>query len=175
VNLLVLYLLLLKATATAFSGLSSIPVIHDDLVVRRHLLTDRQLNAAVVVGQSTPGPMGIYVVSVGYFVAGVPGAVVAWLAVVTPALGVIGLLRYVSRKADSPRVRGVLQAVVISSAGLLLGVTFPLARDAVTGVVPLLIALGCLAVLVLAPRVDTAWVILGSVCIALAASFARVL
>ena len=119
--------------------------------------------------------MGIYVVSVGFFVAGVPGAIVAWLAVVTPALGVIGLVRYLSRKADSPRVRGVLQAVVISSAGLLLGVTIPLARDAITGVVPLLIALGSLAVLMLAPRVDTVWVIVGSVCVALAASFTHVL
>lgn len=174
-NLGLLYLLLLKATGTAFSGLSSLPILHQDLVVKRHLLADRQLNAALVVGQSTPGPMGIYVVSVGYFVAGVPGAIVAWLAVVTPALGVIGLLRYLSRRADSPRVRGVLQAVVISSAGLLLGVTIPLARDAVTGVVPLVIALGSLALLVLAPRVDTAWVVIGSVCVALAASFAHVL
>jgi chromate transporter len=175
VNLALLYLLLLKATGTAFSGLSSLPVLQYDLVVKRHLLTDRQLNAAVVVGQSTPGPMGIYVVSVGYFVAGVPGAIAGWLAVVTPALGVIGLLRYLSRKADSPRVRGVLQAVVISSAGLLLGVTLPLARDAVTGPVPFLVALSSLAVLVLAPRVDTAWVVVGSVCVALAASYARML
>ena len=40
-NLAVLYLLLLKATATAFSGLSSLPILHDDLVVKRHVLTDR--------------------------------------------------------------------------------------------------------------------------------------
>ena len=174
-SLVVLYFLLLKSTATAFSGLSSLPILRDDLVVKRHLLTDRQLNAAIAVGQSTPGPMGIYVVSVGYFIAGVPGGIVGWLAVVTPALGIIGLIRYVSRKADSPRVRGVLEAVLVSSAGLLLGITFPLARDAITGVVPLLIALGSLGVLVFARRIDTAWVILGSVSVALAASFAHLL
>ena len=74
VKLVLLYLLLLKATATSFSGLSSLPVLREDLVVRHGLLTDRQLNVAVTAGRSGPGPNGLYVVSVGYLVAGVPGA-----------------------------------------------------------------------------------------------------
>src|SRR5437016_3193880 len=85
-NLLLLYVLLLKATVTSFSGLASLPVIRNDLIVNRHVLTDHQLNASLVITRSTPGPMGLYVVSVGYFVAGVPGAVAGWLAMVTPAL-----------------------------------------------------------------------------------------
>ena len=36
-----LYLLLLKATATSFSGLTSLPVVRHDLVENRHVLTDR--------------------------------------------------------------------------------------------------------------------------------------
>ena len=73
-KLVLLYLLLLKATATSFSGLSSLPVLREDLVVRHGLLTDRQLNVALTAGRSGPGPNGLYVVSVGYLVAGVPGA-----------------------------------------------------------------------------------------------------
>lgn len=42
-NLLLLYLLLLKATTTSFSGLGSLPVLREDLVVRHRLLTDRRL------------------------------------------------------------------------------------------------------------------------------------
>lgn len=83
-NVVLLYLLLLKGTATAFAGLASLPVIHDALVVQYHVLTDEQLNQAVVITRSTPGPVGLYVVSVGYFVAGLPGAVVGWLAMITP-------------------------------------------------------------------------------------------
>jgi chromate transporter len=52
-----------------------LPVIHDSLVVQHHVLTDQQLNEAVVITRSTPGPVGLYIVSVGYFVAGLPGAV----------------------------------------------------------------------------------------------------
>ena len=85
-NIFVLYLLLLKATVTSFSGLGSLPVIRQDLVVTRRALTDSQLNAAVAVGRTTPGPAGLYVVSVGYFAAGVPGAIAGWLAMVTPSL-----------------------------------------------------------------------------------------
>ena len=60
-------LLLLKGTGTAFAGLASLPVIHDLLVVQHHVLTDQQLNEAVVITRSTPGPVGLYIVSVGYF------------------------------------------------------------------------------------------------------------
>ena len=77
-NLVLLYILLLKDkdTATAFAGLASLPVIHDALVVQHHVLTDKQLAEAVVITRGTPGPVGLYVVSVGYFVAGLPGAFV---------------------------------------------------------------------------------------------------
>ena len=67
------------------AGLASLPVIQDELIIQRHVLTDTQLNEAVVITRSTPGAVGLYVVSVGYFVAGVPGAIAGWLAVITPA------------------------------------------------------------------------------------------
>jgi chromate transporter len=64
--------------------------------------------------------VGLYIVSVGYFVAGVPGAIAGWAAMVTPALLIIPLVAFVGRKMENPRVKGVLQTVVIASAGLLL-------------------------------------------------------
>src|SRR5215472_18064962 len=97
-NAFVLYLLLLKATVTAFSGLASLPVLRQDLVLTRHVLTDEQLNAAIVVTRTTPGPVGLYVVSVGYFAAGIPGAVAGWLAMCTPAIAIIFLLRFIGSR-----------------------------------------------------------------------------
>ena len=55
-NVFLLYRLLLKATLTAFTGLASLPVVQDYLVIKRHVLTDTQLNEAVVITRSTPGP-----------------------------------------------------------------------------------------------------------------------
>ena len=76
-NPFVLYLHLLKATLTTLAGLASLPVLQADLVQHHHVLTNKQLNVAIVVTRSTPGPAGLYVVSVGYFVDGFWGAVAA--------------------------------------------------------------------------------------------------
>jgi chromate transporter len=119
-SVVLLYLLLLKGTATAFAGLASLPVVQDALVFHYHVLTDKQLNEAVVITRSTPGPVGLYIVSVGYFVAGIPGAIAGWLAMVTPAFLIIPLVHFAGRNIEHPRVKGVLQTVVIASAGLLL-------------------------------------------------------
>ena len=93
-NVVLLNLLLLKGTATAFAGLASLPVIYDALVTQFHVLTNEQLNEAVVITRSTPGPVGLYIVSVGYFVSGIPGAIVGWLAMITPALPIIPLVHF---------------------------------------------------------------------------------
>lgn len=160
-NLLELYLLLLKGTATAFAGLASLPVIHDGLVAHRHVLTDAQLNEAVVITRSTPGPVGLYIVSVGYFVAGLPGAVMGWLAMITPALLIIPLIRFVGRRMENPRVRSILQTVVVASAGLLVAAAIPLGQDALTDPVNVAIAFVSFALL-LRTKVDTLWIILGA-------------
>ncbi len=160
-NVLLLYFLILKATITSFNGPSSLPVLREDLVVRRQILTDRQLNAAVVAGRSAPGPMGIYVVSVGYFVGGLPGAIAGWLAMITPAFLIVPILRYIGNSAEHPRVRSTLQAVVLASAGLILSSAKPLAMDAITGWLPLAILIVSFILLVIT-KIETVWVIAGA-------------
>jgi len=120
VSLFVLYLLMLKASATSFTGLGSLPMIRQDFVVDRHLITDQQLTTAVVAGRTSPGPYGIYLVCVAYLVGGVPGAIVGMLAVITPAFLVIPLMRWVGARAETPRIRSSIRALMLASAGLLL-------------------------------------------------------
>ena len=146
-NVALLYLLLLKGTITAFAGLASLPVIQDSLVTQYHVLTNEQLNEAVVITRSSPGPVGLYIVSVGYFAAGLPGAIAGWLAMITPALLIIPLVHFVGRRMEHPRVKSILQAVVIASAGLLLAAAIPLGRDGLTGPITIAIALVCFVLL----------------------------
>ena len=160
-NLALLYLLLLKATATSFSGLTSLPVVRHDLVETHHVLTDRQLNAAVAAGRTAPGPNGLYIVSVGYFVAGIPGGCVGCLAVLTPAFLIIPMLRYLGARANRPAVKSAIQAVMLAAAGLVISATVPLAKDALTGSLAAAIALASFLFLVLTKK-DTVWVIAGS-------------
>jgi len=140
---ILLYFLLLKATLTSFSGLASLPVIRADLVTSRHVLTDDQLNTAVVVSRTTPGPVGVYVVSVGYSVAGMPGAVAGWAAMCTPAFLIIPAIRLAARRTRDRRVRSVAHAVVAASAGLLFAATVPLAQEALASPFTVLTAAVC--------------------------------
>jgi chromate transporter len=160
-NLLLLYFILAKATLTSFSGMTSLPILRDDLVERHHMLTDRQLNTAVAVGRISPGPNGLFVVSAGYMIAGIPGAIVGWAAMITPAFLIIPMLRYLARRADSPAVRSAIHAVISAAAGLTAASTIPMARDALTGWGTLSITIVALAVLVLS-ELDTVWILLGS-------------
>lgn len=160
-NPFVLYLLLLKATMTSFSGLASLPMVRNDLVVERGVLTDGQLNTAVVAGRTGPGPNGLYLVSVGYFVDGLAGALAGLLAVMTPAFLILPLMYWLGRRAEAPRIRSAIRAVILASAGLLLSASLPLAREAVTG--PLTLVIVGAAFLVLSfTKLDSAWLMLSA-------------
>jgi chromate transporter len=167
---LLLYLLFLKATLSSFSGLAALPIVRNDFVVKRHLLTDHQLNTALVVGRTTPGPKGLYLISVGYYVGSVLGGVAAWLAIVTPVLLVIPLLTFVRRKIEDERVKRSLRAVVVASAGVSLSATLPLSADALSS--PWLYAIAAIGfVLLVVTKLDTLWVMLGAGVVSLSLTF----
>lgn len=126
---LTLYLVLLKATLASFSGFGSLPQVREDLVLRRHAISDAALNRAVLVARTTPGPMGVYVVSVGYEAAGLSGAVAGWLALATPALLVVPLCGAAARIMNHRRVRGAISALVLASAVLIVAAGVPLINE----------------------------------------------
>jgi chromate transporter len=74
---LALYWLFLRVVLLSFSGFATVPLLREALVLDRAILTDTQLNDAIAISQSSPGPWGLYVVVVGYFVAGLAGALAA--------------------------------------------------------------------------------------------------
>jgi len=168
-----LFLLLLKGTVTSFAGLASLPVIRQELVIERRLLTDEQLNASVAISRATAGPVGLWVVSAGYFADGIPGAVAGWAAMIAPSLIVILLIGCLSRWAQHRRLRGMLQSVVLTSAALLVVAAVPLAKDALATPLTIVIAAICLPVL-LSKKLDTLWVITGAAAITLVESLIAV-
>lgn len=171
-NVFILYLIFLKATVTTFSGLASLPVVREELVLQRHALTDEQLNTAVVITRTTPGPIGLYVVSVGYFAAGIPGAIAGWLAMSTPAMAVLLLLRFIGNRAENPRLKQTLESVVVASAGLLFASAIPLALESLTDFVTILIAVATLF-LMITKKVDSLIIIAGSAALTLILAVVR--
>jgi chromate transporter len=154
----VLFLLLLKATLLSFSGFGSLPVLRDELVLRRGVLTDGQLNQAVAVARITPGPMGSYVVAAGYAVAGWRGAVAGWAAMVAPALAVLPILVVLQQRSNSRRWRSAMEGLILASAALVIATAvelFPSAIDGINMGVVAALALGG----VLFTNVPSMWVI----------------
>jgi chromate transporter len=129
-NVFLLYALLLKATVTSFAGLGSLPQIQRDFVETYQAVSPEQLSEAVLIGRSTPGPMGAYVVAVGYLAGGWPGAIAGWLALITPALAAIPLLLLFERWMHLPHMRAAVDAIVLASGVLLVSTGIRLALDA---------------------------------------------
>ncbi len=159
----------LKSTCTSFAGLASLPEIRHELVDERHWLSDAQIDQTIVITRTTPGPVGVWVVSAGYMADGVPGAVAGWIAMAAPSLLVIALVGYFGRRAQHPRVRSMLQCVVVASAALLVLAAIPVGRDALRG--PIAIAIAALALpLLVTKRIDTLWIVGGAAAVSLVAS-----
>ena len=70
-------------------GMATLPFLYD-MAERTHWFTAAQLADMIAVSESTPGPIGVNMATyVGYTSAGVPGAVIASLGLVTPSIIVI--------------------------------------------------------------------------------------
>ena len=70
-------------------GLATIPFLQN-MGAQTGWFTDTDLTTMIAVSESTPGPLGINTATyVGFTTAGVPGAVVATLGLVSPSIIII--------------------------------------------------------------------------------------
>ena len=162
---LALYWLFLRAVLLSFSGFATVPLLREALVLHQGLLTDAQLNDAIVISQASPGPLGMYVVVVGYFVLGVPGAIAGALALATPAPLAIPIARLVLR-GQSSALQGACSGIVISSCALMVVTGARLIPEA--GPSPAYLAVIVVGAAVLAlTKLKPVWVIVVAGCIGL--------
>lgn len=157
-SVLTLYLLLLKATLTSFSGGTSLPSVRQDLVVQHHAITDAQLSTAVAISRMGPGPNGAFVICIGHYIAGPAGAAAGYLAMITPAWLAILILRLLQGRTSHPRWRGAIQGLTAAAAGLMLANSWPIAQTAITSWLPAVLSLLALAAF-LSRKIETVWVL----------------
>jgi chromate transporter len=157
-----LFLTFLKIGSVLFgSGYVLLAFLRSDFVLHLRWLTEKQLLDAVAVGQVTPGPVFTTATFIGYLLAGVPGAVVATVAIFLPGFLLVGasgpLIPKIRRSAAAG---GILDGVVVGSLALMGVVTWQLGRAALVDAITIVIALVS-AVLLFAFRINAAWLILG--------------
>jgi len=115
---LALFLVLLKASGLSLGGLGSLPLLRQDLVVP-HIATEAQIVEALAIGRLSTGPNGLYVVSLGYQLAGVIGAVVATVAALLPPLVMLPATALARRWLLSAAFAGLVRGAALATAGLL--------------------------------------------------------
>jgi chromate transporter len=137
-----------------------VPLLPESLVLGHGLLTDTQLNDAIAISQASQGPLGLYVVVVGYFVAGVGGAVAGAVALATPAFLTIPTALLVQRR-QSAALQGACTGIVVASCGLVPITGARLAPQATPSSVRVgIVVIG--ATLLVATRLKPAWIILAA-------------
>jgi len=114
-----LFLLILKASALSFGGLGGLPILHQDLVDRGVPDLDNLIGAALAVARLTPGPNGLWLVSLGYFLGRVPGAVAASFALAIPPFCVLAIMGIYGKVAHLKRTERALLLLSFALAGLL--------------------------------------------------------
>lgn len=118
-----LFLIFLKASALAIGGLASLPLLRADLVPQ--YVTDAGIVQALAIGRLAPGPNGLYIVSLGYLVAGWTGALYALVGASLAPLVMLPATTLARRWLISAWFGGLVRGVLLATAGLLLatGVT----------------------------------------------------
>jgi chromate transporter len=170
VRLGALALVFLKVGALLFgSGYVLLAFLQRDLVSDHHWLSQAALLDAVALGQLTPGPLFTTATFVGYLLAGVPGAVVATVAIFLPSFLLVAALEpLVARLRRAPVTAAALDGLNVAAVALMVGVAWRLGQAAVSGVATAAIGLAALAVL-LRWRPNPAWLLGAGAALGLAA------
>ena len=115
---LALFAVLLKDSALALGGLGSLPLLRQDLV-STGLATDSQLVQALAIGRLSTGPNGLWIVSLGYQMAGLLGAAMALVASSLPPLVILPATAVARRWLLSVPFAGLVRGAALATAGLL--------------------------------------------------------
>jgi chromate transporter len=116
-------------------GLATLPFI-SDIAQKYNWFCAQQLSDMIAISESLPGPLGANVaVFAGFRAGGVPGGLVALLALIMPSVIIVSLAaKAMQRYRENAVVDGVFAYLRPMSVGLIAGAVLPLITMAVTTV-----------------------------------------
>lgn len=163
-----LFLVLLRDSALALGGLGSLPLIRQDLVATG-LATDAQVVQALAIGRLSTGPTGLWIVSLGYQIAGWSGAAIALVATCLPPLVMVPATAFARRFLLAAWFAGLVRGAALATAGLLASTGVALVATNDAGPAFWQIALGISAgALTLQGRIHPGIVVIGGALVGIA-------
>lgn len=121
-TLVELFFIFFKIGAVTFGGgLAMLPIIEKELVIKRNWVTKDTLLDYFAIGQATPGIIAVNVATfLGYSRAGILGAIIATLGVVTPSIIIISIIaKFLSGFSENITVKKALAGINVVVAALL--------------------------------------------------------
>lgn len=142
-NLLLYFWLFLKASLLSTGGLGNLPLLHEDLL-RLGWAAEPDFITAIAVGQVSPGPSGLWSISLGYLTFGWLGSGLALAGLLLPTLLALLVAAFYDRIEGRPAVQDFTHGLSLSVVGLMVAVALGLVSSAVTDGWGVLIGLGSL-------------------------------
>ena len=136
-TLVELYLAFFRTGIFTFGGgLAMMPMLQKELIEKKHWLTEEDLIDYYAIGQSTPGIIAVNVATfVGFRQAGVLGAIVATLGIISPSIIIITILAgTINSISEYPRVQAALKGINVAVAALLTTVIIKFAKKTIKNV-----------------------------------------
>lgn len=123
INPLLYFLLFLKASLFSSGGLTNLPSLHQDLLAEGWA-GEADFGQSLAIGQISPGPNGLWVISLGYLTYGLLGAVLALIAITIPPFLVLPIAAIYDRIAKLGWVSAVMRGISLAVIGILISVSW---------------------------------------------------
>jgi chromate transporter len=143
-NPLIFFWVFLKASLLSIGGLGNLPFLNEDLI-GLGWATPSDFVTAIAVGNLSPGPNGLWSVSLGYLIFGWAGALLALAALSLPPLLILVVATFYNRIEHQPIAQDFTRGLALGVVGLTLAASASLASSSIVdwnGIVIMLCALG---------------------------------
>ena len=131
-SLFAVILVIFYANVVTFgNGSVMVPILQQRFVDSNHVLTLDQLLYAFALARVTPGQANFYICSVGYFLYGLPGAILATAAIQLPGYLMIPMQRAYEQFKQSRPVQDFVRGLTATSVGLICAATLTIGRKTI--------------------------------------------
>jgi chromate transporter len=130
-NPLVYFIIFVKASLFSVGGLGNLPSLNQDLI-ELGWAQPTDFITAIAVGNLSPGPNGLWSVSLGYLTFGWLGAILALGAISLPPLLILVVSAFYNRIEHQSAVQDFTRGLGLGVVGLTLAVSFSLASSSIS-------------------------------------------
>ena len=144
-------------------GYAMLPMIQNEVIEKHHWATEEEVMDYYAIGQCTPGVIAVNTATfIGYYQAGIIGAIVSTLGVITPSLIIISIIASVlTNFAEIEIVQHALKGINVGVCVLMTASILKMAKSNIKDKIGMVI---CLTAFVLAYflKISKVWLVIST-------------